>query len=272
MRTTSRAWVCASSRPGLSPKTNVATCIGLINEFTVRLQQFDYHQVVAYASELSNKFGITNFDVRVTRQRRMPSAFKSSHVLSTTGQNRSCDTDELTAQLHQVLGQISSEIRHRFADDQIGIMSTAGAVCLLQKSSCASKQPAVCKSVLSASKISCTGRFQSIRSSPEHQRNEVTEWCPGCYRQRHFSFRVLRLSHSCHNSADLVHGGAIVFVSETNQNENSVAHDYIKTKQLGSSLVREGLDLLFELWRHPFGIQDNESPSIVLLIVSMNQH
>jgi hypothetical protein len=112
-----------------SPKTNVATCIGLINEFTVRLQQFDYHQVVAYASELSNKFGITNFDVRVTRQRRMPSAFKSSHVLSTTGQNRSCDTDELTAQLHQVLGQISSEIRHRFADDQIGIMSTA-ACCL----------------------------------------------------------------------------------------------------------------------------------------------
>ena len=88
-----------------------------------------YHQVVAYASELLNKFGITNFDVRVTRQRRMPSAFKSSHVLSTTGQNRSCDTDELTAQLHQVLGQISSEIRHRFADDQIGIMSTA-ACCL----------------------------------------------------------------------------------------------------------------------------------------------
>ena len=85
--------------------------------------------MVAYASELSNKFGITNFDVRVTRQRRMPSAFKSSHVLSTTGQNRSCDTDELTAQLHQVLGQISSEIRHRFADDQIGIMSTA-ACCL----------------------------------------------------------------------------------------------------------------------------------------------
>ena len=206
--------------------------------------------MVAYVSELSNKFGITNFDVRVTRQRRMPSVFKSSHVLSTTGQNRSCDTDELTAKLHQVLGQISSEIRHRFADDQIGIMSTA-TCCLPSTENFLCKQTILKFANLFSlpvkeAELDVFKAFVLRRNTSEMRSlNDVLT--PGCYRQRHFSFRVLRLSHSCHNSADLVHGGAIVFVSETNQNENSVAHDYIKTKQRGSSLVREGLDLLFEL-------------------------
>ena len=109
---------------------NVESTITLIDTLKAQLSDFDHERVIAHSLELAAKFQINEFSEHVSRrQKSLPVALRTSHVMTTVGHNTLSSIDDLLILLKRVIGHISGELQARFSHDQQDVMRVVSAFC-----------------------------------------------------------------------------------------------------------------------------------------------